>query len=33
VDDVFISRRRNQRRKKFGFVRFQGVSNVYTLER
>ncbi|KAK8466936.1 hypothetical protein PHAVU_008G195442 [Phaseolus vulgaris] len=33
VMDVFVSRKLNARNKKFGFVRFQGVKDVLSLER
>ncbi|XP_068477241.1 uncharacterized protein [Phaseolus vulgaris] len=33
VMDVFVSRKLNARNKKFGFVRFQGVKDVFSLER
>jgi len=33
VMDVFVSRKLNARNRKFGFVRFQGVKDVYSLER
>jgi len=33
VLDVFVSRKLNARKQKFGFVRFQGVNDVYSLER
>ena len=31
--DVFVSRKLNARNQKFGFVRFQGVKDVFSLER
>ncbi|ESW26204.1 hypothetical protein PHAVU_003G099400, partial [Phaseolus vulgaris] len=31
--DVFVSRKFNARNRKFGFVRFQGVNDVFSLER
>jgi len=31
--DVFVSRKLNARNQKFGFVRFQGVNDVVSLER
>ena len=33
VLDVFVSRKLNARKQKFGFVRFQGVNDVFSLER
>jgi len=33
VMDVFVSRKLNARNRKFGFVRFQGVKDVFSLER
>jgi len=33
VLDVFVSRKLNARNRKFGFVRFQGVNDVFSLER
>ncbi|ESW07945.1 hypothetical protein PHAVU_009G005600, partial [Phaseolus vulgaris] len=33
VLDVFVSRKLNARNQKFGFVRFQGVNDVFSLER
>ena len=32
VSDVFISRRLNIKKQRFGFVRFQGVQNIRELE-
>lgn len=33
VIDVFIAKKVNQRGHKFGFVRYQGVTNVESLEK
>jgi len=33
VLDVFISRKLNSRNRKFGLVRFQGVEDMYALEK
>ena len=33
VREVFISKRRNRNSRKYGFVRFKSVEDVYELER